>query len=93
MLTDDKVKHIEATQKQVTSICFDACFNTKKLKVDFEKCVPTCYQKYLFSVNLVRENLEARGREVKSQFVIEAVGHETRDRFKDEIFPPGGHSA
>ncbi len=30
MKKDDKLKHIEQTQKQITAICFDHCFNTKR---------------------------------------------------------------
>lgn len=48
----DKSKHIEQVQKELTSICFDACFNPKKYKVD-DTCVKSCYQKYLFSLNFV----------------------------------------
>ena len=34
MKLDDKVKHIESAQKELTSLCFDACFNTKKFVID-----------------------------------------------------------
>lgn len=30
------------------------------------------------------------GREVKSEFVLKAVGAEELDRFKEDVFPKGG---
>jgi len=42
MNQDDKLKHIEAYQKDITAVCFDHCFHAKKFKLDFD-CVPICY--------------------------------------------------
>jgi hypothetical protein len=50
MNESDKVKHIEAVQKELTSMCFEACFNPKKFKVE-DVCIKNCYQKYLYSLN------------------------------------------
>ena len=50
MNQDDKVKHIEATQKDLTAICFDECFSDKKLILDFQ-CISNCYHKYLYAAN------------------------------------------
>jgi len=56
-----------------------------------KECVPTCYQKYLFAINYVTQEIEKQGREVKSYFVLKAVGEKPLDRFEDEVFPLGGH--
>jgi len=80
MNQSDKVKHIESVQKEVTSMCFDTCFKTKNMQVDKE-CVQTCYQKYLFAINYVTQVIEKQGREIKSEFVLNAVGEKPRDRF------------
>ena len=87
----EKVKHIESVQKEITSVCFEACFRPKKFSVDLG-CVQTCYQKYLFSLNHVSKLLIEEGRHLHSDFVRQAVGAEPRDRFIDEIFPEGGHT-
>ena len=89
MNQDDKVKHIEATQKDLTLVCFDQCFSKKKFLLDFE-CITTCYHKYLFAANHISKLVQAEGRACKSEFVVQAVGPEERDRFKEEIFPLGG---
>ena len=91
MNQNDKVKHIESVQKELTSICFNACFGTKKFKVD-DVCVKNCYQKYLFSLNHVQKIVTDEGRKVHSDFVRNAVGEAPRDRFVEEIFPKGGVS-
>jgi hypothetical protein len=41
----------------------------------------------------VTQDIVERGRELKSDFVCNSVGEVQRDRFVDEIFPIGGHSA
>ena len=56
MNLDDKVKHIESTQKEMTALCFDACFSTKKFTVD-KKCMTTCYDKYVFAANHIKQEL------------------------------------
>jgi len=89
MNQSDKSKHIESVQKELTSICFEACFGTKKFKVD-DVCVKNCYQKYLFSLNRVQKFITSEGRNVKSEFVKNAVGVEAPDRFLDTVFPIGG---
>ena len=68
------MKHIEAVQKDLTSVCFDACFNTKKFKVSDEDCVLNCYQKYVFALNFFQKKLTDRGRTLKSDYVCAAVG-------------------
>ena len=50
MNQDDKVKHIESVQKDVTQICFDECFKTKNFMLDFQ-CISNCYHKYLVATN------------------------------------------
>lgn len=77
-------------QKELTAACFDACF-TKKFAVD-ETCVKTCYDKYLFSLNLVYKTVVDQGRTMHSDYVVKAVGEFARDRFEDEIFPVGGRA-
>jgi hypothetical protein len=54
MKKEDKLKHIEQTQKELTAICFESCFDKKKFVVDFE-CVPNCYQKLLFAANHIHQ--------------------------------------
>ena len=94
MKLDDKVKHIESSQKELTSICFDACFNTKKFVVD-KKCMTTCYDKYVFAANHIRNELETQGRECRSDFISSSIGLDDpksifHDRFARHIFPIGG---
>ena len=43
------------------------------------------------TMNKVRDIVEAEGRKYHSDFVVHSVGAEPRDRFKDDIFPIGGH--
>ena len=50
MNREDKLRHIDNIEKEITSTCFKTCFDNKKLKMDM-KCVPICYDKYLFSIN------------------------------------------
>jgi hypothetical protein len=38
MNQQDKAKHIESIQKEITSVCFEACFNPKKFVVE-KTCV------------------------------------------------------
>ena len=91
MNQDDKVKHIEAAQKDVTHMCFDQCFSHKKFLLDFN-CISTCYHKYLFAANHIQKLLVEEGRECRSDFVCQSYGPEPRDRFKEEIFPLGGQN-
>ena len=91
MKLDDKVKHIEGAQKELTSLCFDACFSTKKFVVD-KQCMTTCYDKYIFAANHVRKELEEQGRECRSDFIGQSIGLEDprsvfHDRFSKTIFP------
>ncbi len=58
--------------------------------VDFEK-VSTCYNKYLFALKTVYQTIESEGRTHNSEYVGYSLGKEKRDRFKDSIFPLGGH--
>ena len=85
------MKYIESVQKEITAQCFEACFMTKKMTMD-RPCVENCYQKFLFSINHVADEVTTLGREVRSDFVAQAVGAAPRDRFVEEIFPIGGHS-
>ena len=89
MNQDDKIKHIESTQKDLTQMCFNECFSHKNFLLDFQ-CVSNCYHKYLFAANHISKLLIEDGREVHSEFVVQATGAEPRDRFRDEIFPLGG---
>ena len=85
-------KIIQGTSGElVTAMCFDTCFKTKNMQVDMD-CVQTCYQKYLFAINYIREVVEKEGRSLKSDFVINAVGEKPIDRFENEVFPLGGHT-
>ncbi len=43
------------------------------------------------TMNKVKDIVESEGRKYHSDFVAHSVGAEPRDRFKDEIFPLGGH--
>lgn len=58
--------------------------------MDFQ-CVSTCYHKYLFTINEIKKIVEEEGRTYYSDFVSNSMGEEKRDRFKDEVFPHGGH--
>ena len=89
MNQDDKVKHIETAQKDVTQICFDQCFSHKKFILDFN-CISTCYHKYLYAANHIQKLVVTEGRECRSDFVVQAFSAEPKDRFKEEIFPFGG---
>jgi hypothetical protein len=74
----------------MTSECFNLCFSKKKFIVDFE-CVSTCYNKYIYTVNAIKKIIEDEGRLCYSDYVTASLGAEKRDRFKDEVFPIGGH--
>ena len=50
---NDKLRHIENVEKDMTAICYKECFRQKTLKLDM-KCVQICYDKYLYSINSVR---------------------------------------
>ena len=89
MNQDDKVKHIDATRKDMTQICFEECFSQKKFVLDFN-CITTCYHKYIYAANHIQKLLIEEGRACSSEFVTNAVGAEPRDRFREEIFPTGG---
>ena len=69
MNQDDKVKHIEAAQKDVSAVCFDLCFSNKKFILDFT-CVSNCYHKYLFAANHIQKLVVQEGRECRSDFVV-----------------------
>lgn len=84
------MRHIENVEKSLTSECFSYCFNKKKLIIDFN-CVSICYHKYLFAINEIKKIVEEEGRLFHSDYVAESMGEVKRDRFKDEIFPIGGH--
>lgn len=84
------MRHIDNVEKAMTLDCFNYCFNKKKLIVDFE-CVSTCYNKYLFTINEIQRIVRDEGRLYYSDYVGAALGYEKRDRFKDEVFPIGGH--
>ena len=75
----------------MTSICFKECFVQKNLKID-AKCVKTCYDKYIWSINEIMKITIDEGRRCKSDFVLNAVGtKEDEDhRFMDLAFPIGG---
>ena len=60
--------------------------------VDFE-CVSSCYHKYLYSVKTINEALTEEGRLYYSEYISNAQGAEQKDRFKDHVFPLGGHPA
>ena len=90
MNQEDKLKHIENIEKSLTSECFKVCFNKKKYKIDFE-CVSTCYHKYLFTINEIKKIVEEEGRLFHSDYVANSLGSEKRDRFKEDVFPIGGH--
>ena len=89
MNQEDKLRHIDSIEKQMTSYCFSHCFSNKNFVVDLE-CVPTCYDKYLFSIKTIYETLEEEGKKYKSDFAMETFGEEKRDRFKELVFPLGG---
>lgn len=55
-------------------------------------CVQTCYQKCLFAMNHVNQQVVLQGRAAKSDFVTQAAGEKDKDRFVEEIFPLGGHT-
>ena len=59
----------------MTSMCFQQCFNQKKLVLE-NGCIPKCYNKYLYSINAIREILIDEGRSLKSTYVKNAVGLE-----------------
>ena len=86
---EDKGKHIESTQKQLTAFCFKSCFDQKKFFVD-DNCAALCYQKYVFAANFVFQEIKSQGREAKSDFISKAVGLKDKDKFMDEMFPEGG---
>lgn len=90
MKQEDKLRHIENVEKAITSTCFEYCFSKKKLKIDFD-CTSTCYNKYLHSLQKIKEIVESEGRAYHSDFVSQSLGGEKRDRFLEEIFPLGGH--
>ena len=92
MNQSDRVKHLEAVQKDVTFVCFDNCFSRKNYKMD-DACVQTCYQKYVHSLNHVHSKLIKDGRALHSEFVCQAVGPVPQDRFLDDIFPLGGFNS
>lgn len=85
MNKDDKLRHIENIEKEMSSYCFGHCFNKKKFVVDFE-CVSTCYHKFLFSIKTIYETVEDEGRKYHSEYVTQSLGEEKRDRFKDHVF-------
>jgi len=55
--------------------------------------VSTCYHKYLYTINTIKSIVEEEGRAYHSDFVAQSLGSEKLDRFKEEVFPLGGHPA
>eukprot|EP00347_Sterkiella_histriomuscorum_P011471 403372329 len=76
----------------MTAFCFDLCFQKKKYILDFE-CVSTCYNKYLFASKEIYESVIQEGRRCKSEYIQHSVTLTEKDRFKDHVFPIGGHPA
>lgn len=84
------MKYIESIEKSLTSECHKLCFSKKKFLLDFE-CVSTCYHKYLYAINEIKNLVETEGRLHGSTYVAQSLGEEKRDRFVEEVFPLGGH--
>ena len=60
------------------------------MMLDFE-CVSICYHKYIFAAQTISNLIEDDGRKYASEYVLHSLGDEKRDRFKDNVFPIGGH--
>ena len=58
--------------------------------LDFD-CVQVSYQKYLNSMKTLNEAVVDVGRANHSEYILQSVGSEPRDRFLDHVFPVGGH--
>ena len=43
------------------------------------------------TMNKIKNIVESEGRKYQSDFVVHSIGPEVIDRFKEEIFPLGGH--